>query len=237
MPVPVKGTTDLDGTILIVEDEPDVRAGLRTVLEAEGFKVDEAEDGRRGLDKVCAAPPDLLVLDLMTPQLDGFEVCREVRARGIAIPILILTARTSEMDKVLGFELGADDYVTKPFGVRELVARVRALLRRVTPQSGDMDSQSFGEVRVNFKCSQAEVRGQAVELYHFEAQILKLLIAREGEVVPRGEILDTVWGADAFPTTRTVDFHVHNLRRKLESDSGHPRHILTVHGIGYRFVR
>jgi DNA-binding response OmpR family regulator len=172
----------------------------------------------------------------MVPVLDGFQVCREVRSRGRLLPILILTARSSEVDKVLGFELGADDYVTKPFGVRELVARVRALLRRGGPRPGPNDRHVLGEAVIDFKRACVEVRGEKAELYHFELEILKLLVAREGEVVSRAEILNAVWGDEAFPTTRTVDFHIHNLRKKIEAEPSRPKHILTVHGIGYRLL-
>jgi len=226
----------VEGTILIVEDEPDVRAGLRQILETEGFAVLEASDGEAGLAVLESAQPDLLILDLMVPVLDGFQVCREVRSRGRLLPILILTARSSEVDKVLGFELGADDYVTKPFGVRELVARVRALLRRGGPRPGPNDRHVLGEAVIDFKRACVEVRGEKAELYHFELEILKLLVAREGEVVSRAEILNAVWGDEAFPTTRTVDFHIHNLRKKIEAEPSRPKHILTVHGIGYRLL-
>jgi DNA-binding response OmpR family regulator len=227
----------MEGKILVVEDEPDVRKGLRTVLEAEGFRVLEAADGKAGLEKAIEEKPDLVVLDLMIPGLDGFEVARGIRARGSTSPILILTARASEVDKVLGFELGADDYVTKPFGVRELVARVRALLRRAAPRPGTADKEKVGDASVDWKRLTLERGGRTFELYHYEAEILKLLLAREGEVVSRAVILDEVWGRDAFPTTRTVDYHVCNLRKKIEHDPARPEHIQTVHGIGYRLVR
>ena len=169
------------------------------------------------------------------PGLDGFQVCRELRTRGKITPVLVLTARSSEVDKVLGFELGADDYVTKPFGVAELVARVKALLRRAETRPGDPGHVVIGDVRVDLKKYKIESNGELTELYHYEAEILKLLIRREGEVIPREEILDTVWGRQS-PTTRTVDFHICNLRKKIEVDPAKPRHILTVHGLGYRFA-
>ena len=222
--------------VLIVEDEPDVRKGLRTVLEAEGFEVREAADGKAGLEAAGRERPDLVLLDIMIPGIDGFAVCREIRARGATVPVLILSARSSEVDKVLGFELGADDYLTKPFSLRELVARVRALLRRSSPRD-DTEELRFGDAVVDLRRYEARRGRKAEALYHYEVEILKLLVRREGEVVPRGEILDDVWGKDAFPTTRTVDFHVCNLRKKVERDPASPRHILTVHGIGYRFVR
>jgi len=225
------------GRILIVEDEPDVRKGLRTVLEAEGFQVVEAADGTAGLEKAAAERPDLVILDLMIPGLDGFEVARGIRARGLTAPILILTARSSEVDKVLGFELGADDYVTKPFNVRELVARIRALLRRAAPRPEAPERERIGEAVVDWKRLVVERGKKSFELYHYEAEILKLLLRRAGEVVSRNEILEQVWGADAYPTTRTVDYHVCNLRKKLERDAAHPEHVQTAHGAGYRLVR
>ncbi len=221
--------------ILLIEDEPDVRHGLRKVFDAEGFIVEEAPSGELGLARVTEDAPDLIILDLMLPGLDGFQVCRELRAQGKITPVLVLTARSSEVDKVLGFELGADDYVTKPFGVAELVARVRALLRRAEARPGEPGQVVIGDVRVDLKKYKIEANGELMELYHYEAEILKLLVRREGEVVPREEILDTVWGRQS-PTTRTVDFHICNLRKKIEVDPAKPRHILTVHGLGYRFA-
>ncbi len=223
--------------ILIVEDEPDMRRGLRTVLEAEGFGVIEAQDGREALERVTEDLPDLVVLDLMIPELDGFAVCRELRAQGHTTPVLILSARGSEVDKVLGFELGADDYVTKPFNLRELIARVRALLRRAGPSREDAEVWRFGDVVVNLRRLQIDRGGERFELYHYEAEILRYLLRNEGQVVSRAEILREVWGDDSFPTTRTVDFHVCNLRKKLERDSSKPVHLVTAHGVGYRLVR
>ena len=223
--------------ILLIEDEPDVRRGLRTLLEAEGFQIDEAADGDAGLAAARATPPDLVLLDVMMPGLDGFAVCRELRAGGARFPILILTARASELDKVLGLELGADDYVTKPFAVRELLARVRALLRRLDLAPGGGAVERIGEATVDLNRAQV-TRGEAVaELFHYEMEILKLLLAHRGEVVARAEILREVWGLDELPTTRTVDFHIGNLRKKIEAEPGQPEWIQTVHGVGYRLVR
>lgn len=232
----------MQGKVLVVDDEADVRLGLRTVLTAEGLTVIEAADGEAALEAVTLESPDLLVLDLMMPKLDGFQVCRALRARGLTVPVLVLTARASEVDKVLGLELGADDYVTKPFGVRELVARVRALLRRAqlgptqAPQPQPGDTIVVGDATVDLRRMSVKRAGERFELYHFEAEILKLLVGREGEAIDRKEILNRVWGLDAFPTTRTVDYHVCNLRKKLEPDPKRPRHLLTAHGVGYRYV-
>ncbi len=221
--------------ILVVEDNHDLAFGLRNNLEIEGYDVQVESDGRRGLTKARDTKPDLIILDLMLPGLDGFQVCRELRAQGKITPVLVLTARSSEVDKVLGFELGADDYVTKPFGVAELVARVRALLRRAEARPGEPGQVVIGDVRVDLKKYKIEANGELMELYHYEAEILKLLIRREGEVILREEILDTVWGRQS-PTTRSVDFHICKLRKKIEVDPAKPRHILTVHGLGYRFA-
>jgi DNA-binding response OmpR family regulator len=223
-------------TILIVDDEPDVRGGLRKVLEAEGFQVLEAADGKAALETASSGSPDAIVLDLMIPGVDGYQVCRELREEGFTTPVLILSARSGELDKVLGFELGADDYLTKPFGIRELLARLRALLRRASPREESREL-AFGEVTIDFKRYKARRGKKAFDLYHYEVEILKLLARREGEVVSRREILKEVWGEDSFPTTRTVDFHICSLRKKLERDPARPKHILTVHGIGYRFLR
>ncbi|MEQ8766956.1 MAG: response regulator transcription factor [Planctomycetota bacterium] len=225
-------------SILLVEDEADVRFGLRTVLETEGFEVHEAEDGDRALSLAGELSPQLMILDLMIPKRDGFEVCRELRSRGSKMPVLILTARDSEVDKVLGLELGADDYVTKPFSVREVVARVRALLRRLGDLPGSVGTTlRIGEVEIDLERARLR-RGDAEEpLYHYEREILKRLLAAHGEPVSRNELLNDIWGLDSFPTTRTVDYHVCNLRKKIEAEASEPRHLLTVHGVGYRLVR
>lgn len=186
---------------------------------------------------VASERPRLVVLDLMIPGVDGLGVCREIRARGLKIPILILTAKSGEIDKVLGFELGADDYVTKPFSVLELIARVKALLRRAEPQPGETNVLDLGDARVDLERYEVTRNGEITELYHYEAEILRLLVRREGRIVARDEILDKVWGEDSFPTARTIDFHVCNLRKKVEVDPRKPRHSLTAHGVGYRFVR
>ncbi len=226
------------GRILIVEDEADVRAGLRTVLETEGFTVEEAADGDSGLARALATPPpDLMLLDLMIPRRDGFEVCRELRARGSKMPVLILTARAAEVDKVLGLELGADDYVTKPFSVREIVARVRALLRRLGDSASDPTSSlRIGDAEIDLERARIRRGEQEEPLFHYEREILRLLLRAQGSPVTRHEILNEIWGLDSFPTTRTVDFHVCNLRKKIEPDAAAPRHLLTVHGVGYRLV-
>ena len=225
--------------ILVVEDDDAILTALRGDLEFEGFRVTTARDGRSGLELAIARPFDLLILDILLPRLNGFEICKKVRERGIGIPILMLTAaKTDETDKVTGFELGADDYVTKPFGMRELMARVKALLRRGAARSGepgDPESFSFGDVVVDFKSREVRKAGVPVSLTVLEFDILHLLIRHRGEVVSRDEILDSVWD-EAIVSPRTIDPHIVHLRRKVEDDSARPRHILGIRGIGYKFL-
>ncbi len=223
--------------VLIVEDDADLALGLRHNLEFEGYRVLHAADGARGLETAVKEKPDLVILDVMLPKMDGLEVCRELRARGRTMPILMLTAKSQEVDKVVGLELGADDYLTKPFGLRELLARVKALVRRAERRLAGPGEVSVGEWTVD--CNRYEARSQGKStraLSHFEAEILALLARRPGEVVSRGEILQEVWGVDAGPTDRTVDNYVVKLRRALEPDPRNPRHIVTVHGAGYKLV-
>ena len=224
-------------TVLVVEDEPEVRAGLRTVLEAEGFGVVEAADGRAAVAAVRRATPDCVILDLMLPGLDGFGVCRALRGAGATVPILVLSARGAESDKVLGLEVGADDYVTKPFSVREVVARVRALLRRTADSSDVPTRVTLGGATVDLVRGKI-TRGRHTEtLHHYELEILRVLLRRADTAVSRADLLREVWGLDDAPDTRTVDFHVHSLRQKLERDPAAPAHVLTAHGVGYRLVR
>jgi DNA-binding response OmpR family regulator len=206
--------------VLIVEDDPAIARGLKDNLEAESYEVLTAPDGQAGYRLLVEQEPDLVILDLMLPKLSGYEVCRKARSEGITTPILMLTARGEEADRVLGLDLGADDYVTKPFSVRELLARVRAILRRANPPQ-DLPSQlRFGTVVVDFR----------------EFGVLQFLASRTGEVVRRDELLDGVWGYSADVTTRTVDNHVASLRAKIEVKASEPHHLITVHGVGYKFV-
>ena len=177
-----------------------------------------------------------MILDIMLPRMSGFELCRALRDKGIRTPIVMLTARGEEVDRIMGLELGADDYVTKPFSIRELLARIKAVLRRTRGLSLGLDPVAFGNVELNFERFEARVEGQAVHLSPKAFHVLKFLIDNEGRVVSRHELLDRVWGYDAFPTTRTVDNHIAELRAKLEDDPTHPKHILTVHGVGYKFT-
>jgi DNA-binding response OmpR family regulator len=223
--------------VLVVEDEAAILQGLRDNLEFEGYEVFTALDGVAGLEQIRKHDPHLIVLDLMLPRLSGYELCRKLRAEGVNTPILMLTARGEEADRVLGLDLGADDYVTKPFSVRELMARVRALLRRTASGSGLPNELEFDDVRVDFARYEATRAGRKVELTRKEFGLLRLLAAKEGAVVTRDELLEKVWGYDAMPTTRTVDNHLAALRAKLERNAAEPQHLITVHGVGYKLVR
>ena len=222
--------------ILVVEDDPAILRGLSDNLRLESYEVVTAADGAAGDRLAHEARPDLIVLDLMLPKLSGYELCRKLRSEGLTTPILMLTARGEEADRVLGLDLGADDYVTKPFSVRELLARIRALLRRAHPPRPLPDEVRFGDVVVDFRSYEAMKGGAAVDMTPKEFQLLRLLAARAGEVVSRGELLEEVWGYDTVPNTRTVDNHVASLRAKLEPDTSGTRHIQTVHAVGYKFV-
>ena len=222
--------------ILVVEDDPAILRGLSDNLRLESYEVVTAADGEAGDRLAHEARPDLIVLDLMLPKLSGYELCRRLRSEGLTTPILMLTARGEEADRVLGLDLGADDYVTKPFSVRELLARIRALLRRAHPPRPLPDEVRFGDVVVDFRSYEAMRGGTPVDMTPKEFQLLRLLAARAGEVVSRGELLEDVWGYETLPNTRTVDNHVASLRAKLEPDTSGTRHIQTVHAVGYKFV-
>lgn len=223
--------------ILIVEDETQMRLGLKDNLEFEGYTVDIAEDGSAGLEKIGNASYDLIILDIMLPQISGFEVCRKIREKGIKTAVIMLTAKGEEIDKVLGLELGADDYITKPFSLRELLARVKAVLRRTEEQAlTARDIVRIGRLEVNFKTYNAFLEGKSVTATHKEFEILKFLWQHRGEVVSRDQLLNQVWGYSENPTTRTVDNFILKLRQKVENDPAHPQHILTVHGIGYKLI-
>jgi DNA-binding response OmpR family regulator len=223
-------------TILAIEDDPAILRGLADNLRFEGYEVVTATDGEAGYRIQREHKPDLIVLDLMLPRMSGLELCRKIRAEGNRTPILMLTARSEESDRVLGLDLGADDYVTKPFSVRELLARIRALLRRGQPAPELPDELRFGAVEVDFRSYEAKRDGQTLEMTRKEFAILRFLASRPREVVSRDELLNAVWGYESFPTSRTVDNHVAGLRAKLEQDSSQPEHIKTVHGVGYKFV-
>jgi len=222
--------------ILIVEDDPAILRGLADNLGCESYDVVTAADGEQGYSLARSRQPDLIVLDLMLPRMSGYEVCRKLRAEGMTTPIVMLTARGDEADRIVGLDLGADDYVTKPFSIRELLARIRAVLRRAQVQSALPSELRFGNVSVDFRRYEAQKNGRPVELTRKEFGLLRLLAARSGEPVTRHDLLDEVWGYDATPTTRTVDNHVASLRAKLEDNPSDPRHLFTVHGVGYKWV-
>ncbi|MBN1221696.1 MAG: response regulator transcription factor [Candidatus Aminicenantes bacterium] len=223
--------------ILIIEDEADLVKGLRLNLEDEGYQLIWAADGARGIECVAKEKPDLILLDIMLPEKDGLEVCRELREKKIGTPIIMLTAKGEEIDKVLGLEIGADDYITKPFSIRELLARIKAHLRREQRGGRSIpDVCTFGDVEVDFNHFKIKRKGREWELTSLEAAILKYFISRPGEVVNRNDLLDEVWGYEKFPTTRTIDNHILKLRKKIEDDPSHPQHILSVYGEGYRFL-
>lgn len=222
--------------ILIVEDEPDMILGLRDNFELEGYAVSVARDGEEGLQKALAEKPNLVVLDLMLPKMSGLDVCRNLRKNSFDAPVLMLTARGQEVDKILGLEVGADDYITKPFSLNELLARVRAHLRRAGGEVAVIENYSFGDVEIDFQKYKAAKNGESIELSPREFELLKFLVNHRGETVSREQLLDAVWGYDAMMFTRTVDNHIAKLRQKIERDSENPEYILTVHRVGYRFV-
>ncbi len=222
--------------ILIVEDEPNMVSGLRDNFEFEGHQVITAGDGVAGLERAIAESPDLVILDVMMPRMSGLDVCRQLKSKRPSIPIIMLTARGQEVDKVVGLELGADDYVTKPFSIRELLARVKAVLRRARTAPKTDEKYSFGEVEVNLRSCQVSRRGQALDFSSKEFELLKYFLIHPGETLTRDRLLEDVWGYDRFPTTRTVDAHIVRLRQKVEPKPEEPRFILTVHGTGYKFV-
>ncbi|WP_420455245.1 response regulator transcription factor [Rubrivirga sp.] len=226
-----------DLPILIVDDERAMREGLRDNLEFEGYAVEEAADGDQALAKLTDGAYRLVVLDVMMPKRSGFDVLRQARAAGVRTPVILLTAKAEEFDAVRGLEFGADDYVTKPFGLGELLARVRAVLRRAEGASGvARDVIEVGRLRVDLGSYQATSDGAEAPMTHLEVEVLRYFAARPGAVVSRDELLDQVWGADVAPTARTVDNFVLKLRQKAEPDPGRPRHFVTVHGVGYKFL-
>lgn len=221
--------------VAVIDDDESVRRSLALNLEHIGFKVLEASDGEAGVKIVSDEVPDLIIMDVMMPIKDGLQACKEIRNSGISTPLVLLTARSAEVDKVLGLELGADDYLAKPFGMMELIARVKALLRRQS-STRDLDKVHFSNVIVDFKAYKAQRDQSPLELSAREYRLLKYLVVKNGSVVTRDELLDEVWGYNSYPSTRTVDNHIARLRQKIETNSEDPKHILTVHGVGYKFV-
>lgn len=225
--------------ILIVEDEPSMRLGLKDNLEFESYQVELAIDGAEGLQKAIAADYDLIILDVMMPKMSGFDVCKAMRKSGIKTPIIFLTAKSEEIDKVLGLELGADDYLTKPFSLRELIARVKAILRRTEGKGDDLlkGEVTIGGLTVDFDQFSAKTKEGEVRMSHKEFEILHYLAEHMNQVVSRYDLLNKVWGYDSQPTTRTVDNFIMRLRQRIEENPNEPRHILTVHGVGYKLLK
>lgn len=224
--------------ILIIEDDEALLKTLTTSLETENFKVISSTDGEKGLQLACQEKIDLIVLDVVLPSLSGTEICRSLRTKGAMTPIIMLTGqKKEEIDRVLGLELGADDYITKPFGIKELIARIKAVLRRTIPEAVELEEYSFGDVYINFKKQIATKRKKDLYLTAKEFGLLSLLISHDGEVVSREKILNEVWGYDKFPTTRTVDTFIHNLRKKIEDNPAKPSHLITVPWSGYKFQK
>lgn len=224
--------------LLIVEDEVALAEGLKDNFEIEGYKVILAHDGEAGLNLARAERPDIIILDVMMPKLSGFDVCKELRKSGDQTPIIMLTARTEEVDRILGLELGADDYVAKPFSMRELAARVKAVLRRRPgKKSKNVHIDEIGKIRIDFDHYLAYDRNdKQIDMTFKEFEILKFFLLNKGVTVSRDELLDKVWGYEIYPTSRTVDNHIVKLRKKIEDSPEHPKHILTVYGIGYKYI-
>ncbi len=224
--------------ILIVEDDPNMQMGLRDNLTIDGHEVEIATDGETGLTSLLRNSYDLAILDVMLPKRSGFDVLREIRGKGIHIPVIMLTAKGEEIDKVLGLELGADDYITKPFGLRELLARIKAVLRRnqATPDNTGNQTIMIGQLEVDFKTYRALQNGKPVEITARELDVLRFLWEHRNQVVSRDQLLSNVWGVAEYITTRTVDNFILRLRQKIEQAPTHPRHIITVHGMGYKLV-
>ena len=222
--------------ILIVEDEKDMVTGLKFNLEARDYVVIAAYDGEAGYQKALKEQPDLVILDLMLPKLNGYEVCKKLKKEVPDLPIIMLTAKSQEAEIVTGLELGADDYITKPFSVLELLARIKAVFRRVKSGAEIPEVHRFGDLEINLKKYEARKKGKSIKLSPREYEILRCFIEREGEIVSRDELLNQVWGYDSFPNTRTIDAHIAKLRRKIEDKPEEPKLIITIHGIGYKFL-
>ena len=223
--------------ILIIEDEPGILMSLQDEFTSLGYVVHTAEDGGAGLDTARRARPDLIILDIMLPVMDGYEVCKALRREGNTTPIIMLTVKDKEVDKVLGLELGADDYVTKPFSVAELSARVKAVFRRTSERVSGLTAYAFGDIALDFERYEAKKGGVDLDLTTLEFHMLRLFIQQKGKVLSRDDFLDKIWGEDNVSVSfRTVDSHVANIRKKIEEDPADPKHILSIRGVGYKFV-
>lgn len=222
--------------ILIIEDEKDMVAGLKFNLEARDYEVIVAYDGETGYQKAIDEKPDLVLLDIMLPKLNGYEVCKRLKKALPELPIIMLTAKSQEAEIVTGLELGADDYITKPFSVLELLARIKAVLRRGNSESTNPEVYRFGELEIDLKNYIANKNGETIKLSPREFEILKYFISRRGEIITRDDLLSNIWGYETFPYTRTIDAHIAKLRQKIEEKPNEPKLIITVHGIGYKFL-
>ncbi|MEP2448021.1 MAG: response regulator transcription factor [Balneola sp.] len=224
--------------ILLVEDEPGLVMTIRDRLEEERYEVEVAEDGEVGHEKALKSAQDLIILDLMLPKKGGLDICRDLRQQGVETPIIMLTAKGQVVDKVLGLKLGANDYMQKPFEMMELLARIEVQLRKKTSEKKNSGSGvvGFGDIEINFQSIEVKKEGETISLSSKEFQLLKFMVENEGVILSRDQLLNEVWGYDAVPSTRTVDVHIAWLRQKMEDDSRYPKHILTVHGFGYKFV-
>jgi DNA-binding response OmpR family regulator len=222
--------------ILIIEDEADLARGLKDNCEFDGYEVELCGDGESGIARAIASSPDLILLDLMLPKVGGIDVCRNLRAKSLSIPIIMLTARGTDVDKLLGFEVGADDYVTKPFNVAELMARIRVHLRRYNPVVIGPERYEFGDIKLDFRRHLATKAGIGLDLTPREFDLLRYFIQHRGEAVTREDLLDHVWGLNNYPLTRTVDIHIARVRQKIERSADQPRFIITIHKKGYKFL-
>ncbi len=221
--------------ILVIEDDLSILTGLQDNLSMEGYEVSTAVNGIDGLNLILEKNFDLLILDIMLPGMNGFEICKKVKKEKPLLPIIILTARSSEMDKIAGLDYGADDYMCKPFSIAELLARIRAILRRTYPLIEELEKYTFGNVNIDFKKMEASVDGKEIQLTKKEYSILEYFIQHEGEVVHRHDLLNKVWGYSKTPTTRTVDNFILDIRKKIEKSPSDPKHIISISGVGYRF--
>jgi len=223
--------------ILIIEDDPATITGLEESLKDEHIEVSTTKSGQMGYEKALDGKYDLIILDIMLPDKNGTEICRDLRKNGVSTPILMLTGKKEETDKVIGLEIGADDYVTKPFSLRELIARVRALLRRPQEIRPEVEEYLFSDVYLNFKRNEVKKGNTQIKLSAMEFKVMHYFVQREGEVIERNQLLNEVWGYENYPSTRTVDNFILNLRKKIEDDHTNPKHLLTIHGAGYKFVK
>ena len=223
--------------ILIIEDDPAISMGLVELLESENYQTTSVDNGEKGYLLAKEGNHDLILLDLMLPGKNGMDVCKDLRKDGVNTSIIMVTSKKEELDKVLGLELGADDYMTKPFSNRELLARIKAIMRREPEIKNDIEECSFGNLYINFKAMEATKNKKPIELSNMEFKVLKYLCQRQNIVIDRDTLLDDVWGYDNYPSTRTVDNFILSLRKKIEDDPSHPGHLVTVHGAGYKFIK